>query len=106
MRIRRSASLSLLALVAIPWAGALVVGGMWVLEVGGQSLGLSPPQRVAGGIAGIAAGSLVFTYCLADRLYPLAARGVVWSAEILSCVSVLIGLGVLMASWAAGSPAP
>ncbi len=106
MRIRRSASLALLALVATPWGAALVIGGLWVLEVGGPWLGLSPAQRLAGAIAGIASGSLVFTYCLADRLFPLASRGVVWAAEILSCLSVLIGLGVLLASWALASPPP
>ncbi|MEZ6244214.1 MAG: hypothetical protein R3B57_14360 [Phycisphaerales bacterium] len=106
MRIRRSGSLSLLALVAIPWGAALVIGGLWILEVGGPWLGLSPAQRGAGGVAGLAAGSLVFTYCLADRLFPLASRRVVWAAEIFTCSSLLIGLGVLVACWALGSPPP
>lgn len=90
--------------MAIPWGAALVIGGLWILEVGGPWLGLSPPQRAAGGLAGLAAGSIVFTCCLADRLFPLASRRVVWGAEILSCGTLLIALGVLVASWASGSP--
>lgn len=100
VRIRRSASLAILALVAVPWAAALVVGGLWILQVGGPRLGLGDLQRIAAGASAIAAGSLVFTYCVADRLFPLASRGLVWAAEILSCLTLLLGLGVLAAHWA------
>lgn len=95
MRIRRSVSLGLLTALALPWAASLVVGGLWVLLTGGDWLGLSPIQRLSAGIAGVAAGSLVFSFCVADRLFPGASRGVVWAAEVLTCLTMLAGLSVL-----------
>ncbi len=95
MRIRRSVSLGLVASLAMPWSAALVVSGLWVLMSGGTLLGLSPIQQVAAGLAGVAAGSLVFTFCVADRLFPGASRGVVWAAEVVSCLTMLAGLSVL-----------
>ncbi|MFI4898289.1 MAG: hypothetical protein ACIARR_10740 [Phycisphaerales bacterium JB059] len=98
MRIRRSVSLGLVASLALPWAGALVVAGLWVLISGGTWLGLSPTQRVAAGVSGVAAGSLVFTFCVADRLFPGASRGVVWAAEVFTCLTMLAGLSLLALS--------
>ncbi len=95
MRIRRSVSLGLLASLALPWSAALVVAGLWILMSGGMLLGLGPIQQVAAGLTGVAAGSLVFTFCVADRLFPGASRGVVWAAEVASCLTMLAGLSVL-----------
>ncbi len=95
MRIRRSVSLGLLASLALPWSAALVVAGLWVLMSGGMLLGLSPIQQIAAGLSGVAAGSLVFTFCVADRLFPGASRGVVWAAEVVSCLTMLAVLSLL-----------
>ena len=73
MRLSRGVSLTLLSFVALPWATALSVAGLWLLTTT-TTRWISPPVTTVGGVTLMAAGQLVFLVCVADRCFPAAAR--------------------------------
>lgn len=98
VRIPRSASLILLVLVATPWAVVLAAYGLSLLLDASPSLPGFRPAGLAGGVTVFAAGQLVFSACVADRLFPRASRGLVWWMEIVTCGLLFAGCAFLMLS--------
>ncbi len=88
----RRVSLSVLALVATPWAGLLTMAGLWLLLIASDHAGLGPWPRMVGGVTAVGAGMLVFMCLVADRIFPRASRAVVASVEMV--VSAVVFLGV------------
>jgi hypothetical protein len=104
--VGRRLRLWLLAMVAVPWAMMLVMGGLWLLIVAPNLWPLATPAAVVGGLTAIAAGHLVFAVCLADRLFPRAGRLLGAGVELASACAVFLGCAFLLAwtvwSWAGG----
>ncbi|MEM1329223.1 MAG: hypothetical protein AAGG07_01550 [Planctomycetota bacterium] len=96
LRINRGFSLSLVVLTATPWAAVMIVGGLWVLLSPDASRALAPILRFALGVTGIAAGQLVFLCLVADRVFPMAHRRMVWWFEIFSSMIVFGGFAWLL----------
>lgn len=88
----RRVSLSLLALVATPWAGLLTLAGLWLLMIASDHESLGPWPRVVGGVTATCAGLLVFMCLVADRVFPRASRAVIASVEM--AVSGVVFLGI------------
>ena len=94
--MNRPASLTILSLVATPWAAAMTLAGLWLLASAGRGdSGLSPVTRFVLGITALAAGQLVFMCLVADRLFPEANRRVVWWLEVFTCVVLFGGVAWL-----------
>jgi len=100
----RRLSLAILSLVATLWAVGLVVLGIWLIALApstvylaSATIELGPVLRAMGALATISAGQLVFLCLVADRLFPKASRRVVWSVELASCGTLLLGIGGLAA---------
>lgn len=104
---RRRLTLWLLAMVALPWAMMLVVGGLWLVVVAPDLWPLAAPAAVAGGLTSIAAGHLVFAACLADRIFPRAGRWLGAGVELASACAVFTGCAFVLAwtvwRWAGGA---
>ncbi len=107
LAFRRRLTLWLLAMVALPWAMMLVVGGLWLVIVAPDLWPLAAPAAVVGGLTSIAAGHLVFAVCLADRLFPRAGRWLGAGVELVSACAVFAGCAFLLAwtvwRWAGGA---
>ena len=92
----RRVSVTLLVVAATTWASLLVIGGLFLtLEVPGRLPILSLPSLVAG-VTAIAGGQLVFTCCVADRIFPKASRMIVSCTEIGASIVVFGGLSWLV----------
>jgi len=86
--------------VATPWAATLAFVGL-VLCFGATDL--LPPAfrlmpagvRVVLGLTAVAGGHLVFMCLVADRVFPLASRRLVWWSELSVSAAVFAGLGWL-----------
>lgn len=91
MSLPRAVSLSLVTCVAVVWASALFLAGLWLLfSVPGRLPALSAPCQV-GGWAAIAAGQFVFMVLVADRLFPLVGRRpMTWVVE-MACFLIFLG---------------
>lgn len=103
MPTRRIMSLGVLLAVAVPWALALSVLGLWLIfSSGGGALGgvFSDRRVVVGvGISSLACGQLVFMLCVCDRVFPRASRRLVMLGEGSAGLVfglALLGVGVLM----------
>lgn len=97
--VRRSVSLSLLIVFAVPWATGWTLLGLWLLFFAGASvevagLVIQTPMvgRVGAGTASMAAGQLVFLCFVADRVYPRAHRVLVWPIEVMVATALFLGL--------------
>ncbi|MFG0326115.1 MAG: hypothetical protein ACF8SC_02445 [Phycisphaerales bacterium JB037] len=100
MLASRRLSLTMVVLSALPWAVGWLVLGLWLLLTltrPDESLGLFIPGsiRLAAALTAIGAGQLVFMCFIADRVFPEAHRGVVWSFEIMASVLVLFGAAAM-----------
>lgn len=80
------------ALMAVGWAGVLVLLGLWATLTGAeQAPGLGSAVRVAGWAA-LAGGQFVFMVLVADHFFPRASRRVIVAIEALALVAFLVGL--------------
>ena len=92
----RRLSLVLLVVAATTWAALLVIGGLLLIfEAPDLAPILSLPSLVAG-VTAIAGGQLVFTSCVADRVFPKASRMIVSCTEIAASIVVFVGLSWLV----------
>ena len=93
MPMTRPMSLTLLTLAATIWAGAMVVGGLWLLAQGPARWPLVPPVAPRlGGVILLAAGQFLFMYLVADRWFPRASRRMVWPLEIAATLILVLGV--------------
>jgi len=92
-------------LLALPWAGSLVVGGLWLLLVLAPRFDSVRTVAATAGITALAAGHLVFFVLVADRLFPDAGRRLGRRVELAASLSVVAGVaavsGILLAGGAA-----
>jgi Kef-type K+ transport system membrane component KefB len=91
----RRFSLTLLILVATPWAALLTLAGLWLLLGTSDHATPGPWPRVVGGITATSAGMLVFMCLVADRLFPRASRPMVASIEVATSLIVFMGIAWL-----------
>lgn len=96
MRLSRVASLSLVIVVAVPWAATLTVGGLWLALTASVRWPQMAPALISAGIAAIAAGQLVFAVCVADRCFPRVSRSLGAAIEIVALAALVAGIVVLM----------
>lgn len=100
--MHRNLSLPLVVTSATAWAAGWMVLGLWLLFVapavlagGVGSVSLPPSLRVVAGLTAICAGQLVFLSLVADRLFPLASRRIVWPVELAIAAGLFVGIAVL-----------
>ncbi len=104
--------LSLRLLLAVSWAALLVIVGLWLLWAdppGGIRDGLAVSRLMpAAGWMAIAAGQIVFTGLVADRLCPHADTRITGTLQALCLVVLVAGLGMFLWVWLGGAsnPAP
>lgn len=95
----RPVSLGLLLAAAVPWAVVLAVAGCWLITmVDVATTARGRTLSAAAGIACLSAGSLVFSACVLDRLFPRASRVVVWGTEVPLCLALFASLVVVIGS--------
>lgn len=93
MPMRRIVSLGLVLLAALPWSAALTVVGLWAWFSPAPDGPMARPGVAAGvGFAAFAGGQLVFLACVADRLFPRAARRMTVPVEGLMALVFVGGL--------------
>ena len=91
----------MLIAVATPWAATLAFFGL-LLGFGVTDLlplafqPMPAGVRLVLGMTAVAGGHLVFMCLVADRLFPLASKRVVWWAELSTCAVMFAGMGWLL----------
>lgn len=96
--LSRRLSTAALALVATPWAGALVVAGLWLVFSAGPRWPMFSEAATLGGWTAIAMGTFVFMFLVADRVFPRAARAMGWACEVV--LVALFCIGFVATAWA------
>jgi hypothetical protein len=91
----RRLSLTLLILLASPWAALLTLAGLWLLLGASDHPALGPWPRAVGGVTAACAGLLIFMCLVADRLFPRASRPMVASIEAVTSMIVFMGIAWL-----------
>lgn len=87
------------ALVALPWAGLLVVGGLWLVLVAAPGAGAARGLSLIAGLTALAAGHVVFAVFVGRRLFPAAPPALGQGVPILGSIVVVAGATLL--GWAA-----
>ena len=93
--------LTLAAVVAAAslWAGGLVVTGLWLVFSAAGKWSMFALPLSLGGLTAVVMGQFVFSYLVADRLFPVAARVIGWRLEIGSIALFFVGCAATV--WAA-----
>ena len=99
MQITRGMSLGLLAIAAIPWAGTMVLGGVWLIAEAPERWRLPAGACALGGVFWVAAGQLLVMCLVADRFCPRVPRALSWTLEILACVVLFVSMLWLAVDW-------
>ncbi len=88
--------------------GRIVLGAVWamLLVVAGLAVILNPglremigPAALWLGTAGIAAGTFVFMFVVADRLCPVANRGPIDAVELLVAGVMIVAFLAALVAW-------
>ena len=104
MGLLRTASLTIVTIVATGWAAVAAVLGLWVVFEFAPGNPFSGPLTWAG-VSILAVAQFVVMVGVADRLYPaVAARPAVWCVEMLIFLVVVGGMGAALAAWLWGGP--
>ena len=100
----RRFGLALLMLAGASWAGVVSLAGLWLLfGAAGRWPGASSPLILAG-VSFLAMGQFIFSYFVADRLFPGFGRRVGWWIEagaimvFVPTFGVAIG-GLITGAW-------
>lgn len=98
MRLMQGGILLGRILLGVVWAMLLVVAGLAVILNPGlwSSIGWA---AVWLGTAGIAAGTFVFMFVVADRLCPVSNRGPIDAAELMVAAVMILAFIAALAAW-------
>ncbi|MFG0283761.1 MAG: hypothetical protein ACF8R7_05005 [Phycisphaerales bacterium JB039] len=96
---RRRVTLAAVVVAASLWAGGLGVTGLWLVFSAAGKWSMFGLPLTLGGLTAIVMGQFVFSYLVADRLFPGAARVIGWRIEIWSVALFLAGCAATV--WAA-----
>ncbi|MCC6659810.1 MAG: hypothetical protein IT437_02875 [Phycisphaerales bacterium] len=103
MGLLRTASLSIVTIVATGWAGAVALLGLWVVFEFAPGNRFETPLTWAG-ISILAVAQFVLMVAVADRVYPaVGSRIAVWCLEMSIFLIVLAAMAVAAATWLWGA---
>lgn len=104
MGLLRTASHTIVTIVATGWAAVAALLGLWVVFEFAPGNPFSIPLTWAG-LSILAIAQFVLMVAVADRVYPaVGARPAVWCVEILVFLVVLGGMAAALATWLWGQP--
>lgn len=81
MMISRRVSLTVLTLAGGAWAGAVALAGLWLLLSATARWPALWGPLVLAGVSFLAMGQFIFSYFVADRLFPGFGRRIGWWVE-------------------------
>jgi hypothetical protein len=104
MMVSRRVSLAVLTLAGGAWAGAVALAGLWLLASATGRWPLLAGPLVLAGVSLLAMGQFIFSYFVADRLFPGFGRRIGWWIEAGAVVVFVPGFaaavgGLITGAW-------